>query len=279
MHKYVSLIIISLLFSCKETQETKSNEIVLENERDTIPLVDEIITEATDTITYDESYFPIDSLLQVKILTENTFHEDEIEANSITKEWFGLFKNKDNYRLSKTKIIAKRVYDVILDEKETDKTGWEITTTSKDTSLVLIESLPYLSERKIERYDLPEYIQPNDTITFKYLNKEYKLFATGGKRKESEESEWYYVWNYKLYLTSIVNGIEQTELLVACSRFDDSMIRILFAGDIDGDEKLDLLLDTSNHYNASSPTLYLSKPAEEENKIIKPVAIHTSVGC
>ena len=152
-------------------------------------------------------------------------------------------------------------------------------TISKDTSLLLIESLPYLSERKIESYDLPEFIQPNDTITFKYLNKEYKLFATGGKRKESENSDWYYVWNYKLYLTSIVNGMEQTELLVACSRFDDKMIRILFAGDIDGDEKLDLLLDTSNHYNASSPTLYLSKPAEEENKIIKPVAIHTSVGC
>jgi hypothetical protein len=56
------------------------------------------------------------------------------------------------------------------------------------------------------------------------------------------------------------------------------MIRILFAGDIDGDGKFDLLIDTSRHYNASNPTLYLSKPAEK-GKIIKPIGVFTSVGC
>jgi len=279
MYKYFFLSIISLLFSCSETKRNNSFDIVEENKIDSIKITEiNTIEEVVDTITYDEIYFPIDSLLTTKLLTEGFFHEDEVDAYELNKEWFCLFKKGKEIHLSKTKLLIERVNDPILDENENEKTAWKINTVIKDTSLILIETCPFLTERIILNYDLPEYIYPNDTISFNYLNKDYKLFATGGKRKESENSEWYIVWNYKLYLTSNINGIEQTELLVATSRFDDNMIRILFAGDIDGDEKLDLLIDTSNHYNATSPTLYLSKPAEEGH-IIKPIATHTSVGC
>ncbi len=279
MYKYIFLFLILFLFSCNETKRNNSFDIVEENKIDSIKITEvNIIEEVVDTITYDEIYFPIDSLLTTKLLTEGTFHEDEVDASVLNKEWFGLFTEGKKFNLSKTKLIVKRVNDPVLDENENEKTAWKINTVINDTSLVLIEVSPFLTERIIENYDLPQYIYPNDTISFNYLNKDYKLFATGGKRKESENSEWYIVWNYKLYLTSNINGIEQTELLVATSRFDDNMIRILFAGDIDGDEKLDLLIDTSNHYNATSPTLYLSKPAGEGHNI-KPIATHTSVGC
>lgn len=275
----VLLLLFIAIFSCNDTKVKQTPEPEIKaTQIDTISDIEEIVEEI-DTITYDTDYYPIDTLLTTKILIESTFHEDEIDESFLNKEWFALVKNKKEYQLTETKLIAKRIHDVVLDESEKDKTGWKITISSKDTSLLLIEAQPYLSERKIQNYNLPEYIYPQDTVAFSYQNKAYKLFATGGKRKETESSDWYIVWNYKLYLTTTVNGKEVTELLLSSPQFDDTMVRILFAGDIDGDEKLDLILDTSSHYNASSPTLYLSKPAEEENKIIKPVGIHTSVGC
>lgn len=277
VNNFIFLLLFISFFSCNDTKVVQKQEVNI-IPIDTTNSIEEVFVEI-DTITYNTDYYPIDTLLTTKILLESTFHEDEIDESYLNQKWFALVKNKKEYQLTKTKLIAKRIHDAILDESENDKTGWEITTASKDTTLLLIEEQSYLSERKIQNYNLPEYIYPQDTISFSYQNRNYKLFATGGKRKETESSDWYIVWNYKLYLTTTVNGIEVTELLVASPRFDDAMIRILFAGDIDGDEKLDLILDNSNHYNTSSPTLYLSKPASTENKIIKPVGIHTSVGC
>ncbi len=84
--------------------------------------------------------------------------------------------------------------------------------------------------------------------------------------------------NYKLYLTANINGKETTQLLIAQPNFDDNMIEIIFAGDIDGDNLMDFIIDTSRHYNMFSPTLYLSKPAGK-GQIVKPVGSHVIVGC
>jgi hypothetical protein len=90
--------------------------------------------------------------------------------------------------------------------------------------------------------------------------------------------QWLEIWNYKLYLTASRNGQSIIELLVAQPNFDDQMIKILFAGDIDGDGFLDLIIDTSRHYNSTIPTLYLSKPAAGGH-LVKPVGQHETVGC
>lgn len=42
---------------------------------------------------------------------------------------------------------------------------------------------------------------------------------------------------------------------------DDAMPHLLFAGDLDRDGRLDLLFDTTDHYNLQQPTLFLSSPA------------------
>ncbi len=113
---------------------------------------------------------------------------------------------------------------------------------------------------------------------FSFLGIDYKLFATGRKKKVQEDPEAFEVWNYKLFMTASKGGYQITQLLVAQPNFDEKMIEVLFAGDIDGDEMLDLIIDTSPHYNATSPTLYLSKPADKK-ELVKPVGVHTSVGC
>lgn len=232
-----------------------------------------------DTVVDDHSSFPVDSSFSVKILTVGTFHGDEVWNNASQLKWFGLFNGQKDCYLKQTRIKTVHVNDPVLDENENEKTGWEVQAINNDTCILLIEPLPFLIDRNIHDVRLSKsYIYPGDSLFFKYLGIDYKIFATGGKKKIQEDPEWFDVWNYKLYLTATIKGQVCKSLLVAHPNFDNQMIRIIFTGDIDGDGILDLIIDTSRHYNATSPTIYLSRPADN-GEIVVPVGGHTSVGC
>ena len=59
---------------------------------------------------------------------------------------------------------------------------------------------------------------------------------------------------------------------------DDAAPALLFAGDLDRDGELDLLFDTTHHYNVSHPTLYLSSQAGP-GELLREVATHEATGC
>lgn len=232
-----------------------------------------------DTIIYDDFSFPIDSALSTKVLTEGMFHADEVWDNVAKEKWLGLFWSKAGCYLAETKLKTKRVYDAIIDEEETKKTGWDVQTVNKDSAIILIEALSYLTPHKVQEVILNKaQIFPGDTLRINYKGINYEIFATGGKKRGQGDSELFDVWNYKLYLTATFNGAQHKSLLVAQPNFDDQMINLIFAGDIDGDGILDLIIDTSRHYNVTSPTIYLSRPADS-GEIVKPMGAHISMGC
>lgn len=250
--------------ACKQAVEEKEVNTTI----DTLKAAD------TTSLASLEGY-PVDSLLTVALLPLGSFHNDEVDSSATDKKWMGLFKGKDGFYLAATKIRLANVYDAVVDEDENQKTGWEVSAEHKDSCYILIESLPYLKERKVEEARLGKNeIYPKDIIRFKYLNIEYGLHAIG--RTEKTKGNGLIINDYKLYLSA--NGTKITELLVSNMASEEKMIKILFAGDIDGDQKLDLIIDVSSNYNASQPTLYLSKPAGNGH-LVKPIASHTSVGC
>jgi len=59
---------------------------------------------------------------------------------------------------------------------------------------------------------------------------------------------------------------------------DDAAPELLFAGDLDRDGELDLLFDTTHHYNVSRPTLFLSSQAGS-GELLREVATHEATGC
>ena len=250
--------------ACKQAVEEKGVGTTI----DTLKVAD------TTSLASLEVY-PVDSLLTVELLPLGSFHNDEVDSNAANKNWFGLFKGKDGFYLASTKIKLENVYDVIVDEDENQKTGWEVSTEHKDSCYILIESLPYLKARKVEEARLEKNeIYPNDIVRFKYLNIEYGLHAIG--ETKNVKGNGLVIDNYKLFLSA--NGTKITELLVSTTAFDDNMVKIIFAGDLDGDQKLDLIIDTSSDYNVFKPTLYLSKSADNGH-LLKPVGVHISVGC
>lgn len=230
-------------------------------------------SEHKDSIQEDTIVFPIN------ILTTGIFHSDEVWDHAGNMKWIGLFKSPSGYYLKETKLKSIHVYDPVLDEDESITTGWEVSTAEKDTNIILIQTLPYLKNRKIRSVPITKkYIYPGERVSFNYLGIDYSLSATGNKKKESDESDWYIVSDYKLYLTAKINGKPCKTLLTSQKVFDEAMVSLIFAGDLDGDGIVDILLDNSNHYNVTVPTLYLSRPAVK-GQVVKSVGSHTSVGC
>lgn len=59
---------------------------------------------------------------------------------------------------------------------------------------------------------------------------------------------------------------------------DDAAPALLFAGDLDRDGELDLLFDTTDHYNLSRPTLFLSSQAGP-GELLGEAARYEAIGC
>ncbi|MEP7267893.1 MAG: hypothetical protein ABI844_09725 [Saprospiraceae bacterium] len=183
-----------------------------ENKTATVDTIPRVVATTNvldnDAITFDYSTFPIDSSFSAKVLTVGTFHEDEVWKSAKNENWFGVFKGRNGCYISQTKIKTVKVFDPVLDEDSLkDKTGWEVEAVNKDTCIVLLAGLDFLSSRKINQTILlKDQIFPGDTLLISYLGIDYKIFATGGKKKVQEAPEWFDVWNYKLYLTATIKG-------------------------------------------------------------------------
>lgn len=276
--KQTILILFFVVFGLTACNNS-SRQIITENQMAAGNTSSTKTVSDNDTIVYDYYSFPIDSTFTTQVLTVGTFHGDEVWENADKLKWFGLFQNKEGFYVAETKLKTKRVNDGIVDENENEKTGWDVQTVNKDTSIILIEGVNFLTPRNVQQAVLSkEQIFPGDTLRINYLGIDYEIFATGGKKKVQGDPDWFDVWNYKLYLTATIKGQLHKNLLVAQPNFDDQTINLIFAGDIDGDGILDLIIDTSRHYNATSPTIYLSKPADN-GEVVKPIGGHTSVGC
>lgn len=203
--------------------------------------------------------------LPLQILPLIRMHADDITENDINATWIGFFISEDGFYTDNVKVNFKRVHDPIMDE-DSVKTGWlPVIENNSDSCLYIISGLSG-SKRSIAKHlEIKEkIILPGDTSTYTFLANEYKLWATGR--------------NYNPYMLYFQRNSEKPQMLVYEAGFDDEMTDLLWMGDIDQDGLLDLIIDTSNHYNVMEISLYLSSYASLGNSLGK-VAVTGLVGC
>jgi hypothetical protein len=212
------------------------------------------------------------------ILTTGLFHDEEVSKADRSRNWYALFQNTNGYYVDTARVVIKRASDPLADEEPGKLTGWQVETANIDTSLLLFAGVNGLNKRQIKEVTLrKKAIQAGESVTYTYNGITYTLFATGTKVQQ-EPGVPVTVSNYRLFIKATINGTERTQMLVAARELDDQIAGIIFAGDIDGDDIPDLIIDTSNHYNVTAPTLYLSKPAGS-NEVLKMMGLHVSAGC
>ncbi len=217
------------------------------------------------------SFLLASSAIAADIIEVTVYHNGELNPTT-GKTWLGLFPTKGGqYELREAKVTVSLVNDPIADNSPNEKTGRKVTVAGKAEPLVLIAGVSALKPGKVitstinkkERFDVGEKLKLN------VGTKESTLAVTGVKKN----AEWRV--GYKIVLES--GGIKQT-IYDRKQVADSSFPSLLQAGDLDGDKKIDLIMDTTDNYNVRNLTLFLSSKAKP-GKLVEQVATHLSTGC
>lgn len=209
--------------------------------------------------------------LAADIIEVTVYHDSELNTKS-GLTWMGLFPTKaGQFELRPTKVKVSRVRDEINDEAADQKTGKKVTASDKVQPLFLMNGVSALKAGKVSTSKTYQKERPDVGFKTKLnLGSKESTLTVSGTKKDSE-----YRKDYKIILET--GGVKQT-VYERKEVSDSSFPSLLWAGDLDGDGKLDLILDTTDNYNVRDVTLFLSTKAKP-GKLVEKVVSHESTGC
>jgi hypothetical protein len=221
-----------------------------------------------------EERFSFNEILQsdIQIMRTGSFHGNEIKKGAENLEWYGLIKQGEKYILKKVRMDINSEQDVIVD-RTGESTGKKVTTTDLATPIILINGLKDIQEGEILSVELKKSIlYPGENMSMEFNGDWISISAYGIANPEVT------IRNYMLQVSSKNDRHRTKQIFAGTNGFDDSMFKFIWAGDIDRDGKLDLIMDLSDHYNVKKLTLFLSSKAEE-GELFKRIAEFKNTGC
>jgi hypothetical protein len=196
-----------------------------------------------------------------QLLIPGQYHSDEAPAKP-GLGWLALAPVGGVWRLEPAIAKATLVHDAVLDGND-DKTGVEISAGFADAIALL--RVPGFTPGKV------------DTPNMQFKDKRRQLASDAPLQISFKGREYsLHVIDSTVFLRS-GDGSTALEGLVAGNAESEDTVALLWAGDLDRDGKLDLLLSTSG-YNSSGVCLFLSGKAQA-NGLVGLLACHRGVGC
>lgn len=200
------------------------------------------------------------------------FHDGEATARN-GEDWLALQVTPARTALVITDARVQRVHDDLMDAEGTD-TAEEVSTRVRD-AMFLVRGPGLRAGTVATAWTGVEPMRlPTEPFDLKLRGATYRLRLDCVSRAA----------NCRLVLR---NGARMQVLVeLPAGRYDDGSVMLgddaapalLFAGDLDHDGRLDLILDTTDHYNVHQPTLFLSSGAAPGD-LVRQVALHRSTGC
>ena len=181
------------------------------------------------------------------------FYAESVSAKS-GEVWLGLYQVGADYELRNSTLAVNESRNELM---ETDFK--EVQTNQPSEPLFLVRGLEELQPGKVGAiiHD-GEFIYPGHMKLFRYLRDYYTLAAAG----EAIERRPFEVGLSKYKLMLWASGRSQT-LVESAVGFDDALPRVIWAGDLDRDGKIDLFMDTARHYQITEYALFLSSAAND----------------
>lgn len=195
-----------------------------------------------------------------QIAMPGQYHGDEMPIRP-DNDWLGLYTAAGAYVWKPVAPSFKHAMDPVLDAPG-QETGVEVEVAG-ETPILMVRGVSALKPGPVARASSETVRMTVGTV--ESLSDGLDLVAV-----QSDDG------SYELRLQD-KDGRKQ----VLCTHdvmYDDTVPTLMMVGDLDGDGRVDLLIDTSNHYNLSRVTLFLSSgagPAEW----MAPVATLQTTGC
>ena len=211
------------------------------------------------------------------------FHGDEPAAHD-GETWLALQVEGDDAALVATRVQVRAVRDELLDEPD-QATGREVSSALGDKALMFLRGGNLVAGRiesaRVAPAERESAVPPMYTIGFH--GRDYRITTACSVSGDTSVEQTQFDCRVMLE-----DGMRAQQLFdlggysapgsTAVLTGDDGNARLIFAGDLDRDGRLDLIFDVSDHYNVSRPTLFLSSQAAV-GELVRQVAQYESVGC
>jgi hypothetical protein len=207
--------------------------------------------------------------LQVQLLEIGEFHGDEVNAHT-SNGWLGLFVSKKESALRSTSIRVSRVFDPIVDDGTKKITGKRVRVPQSIEPVFLVKNAPKLQSGIIKTILAEQTnLSIGESISLTLENQHYQIrfVATSNNTNPA-------LGNAKVQI--VMGGV--TQILSSNLSKDEGGFSILWAGDLDGDGKLDLYVNAAPHDNVESKRLLLSSQAGK-GQLIQEIARFEITGC
>jgi hypothetical protein len=208
---------------------------------------------------------------QISLITTGEFHGNEITAKS-GERWLGLFPTSGGFALLPATLKVEKVLDPIVDQNPKIMTGKKVSVSHARKPIFLLKRADFLRGNNVRTIfaGKENNLVNAESVDLRLGGKSYKLKVVSNDPSPVE----YVVANSKL----ILSAGAKSQVIFSVEVPDDAGWSLLWAGDLDGDGKLDLYMDLHNKYNSSQRRLFLSSQASHGN-LVKEVAEFSAVGC
>jgi len=211
----------------------------------------------------------------VKLIETGSFHGEEIDAQT-GEQWLGLYVTKEASALIFSTLNVEQVHDDIGDAPD-EQTGKKVGVNHTSNPLFLLRGAKMLQPGAVTTVSADVQSLGNSSdIELKLAGMSYRLKVS---TKDKRESEFVTLDDARLVLT---DGTKKQILYslggTGKHEANTASWQLLWAGDLDGDHKLDLYAQISGHYNSSSRILFLSSQAGK-GELLHAVAEFSTWGC
>lgn len=216
------------------------------------------------------------------------FHGGEAVARD-GERWLALRIDRTDAALLPVAVRVATVEDALVDAPG-ERSGALVSTDPADEAIVMLLRGPALvagalDEAAVEPPGIGDGPRLDTGLAFR--DARYRLRSECAPRNEAPR-EGQLLFDCRIALREL-GGRGREQVLVRMDGYanapgepawlgNDAAPALLFAGDLDRDGELDLLFDTTDHYNVSRPTLFLSSQARP-GELLGEVVVYESTGC
>jgi len=208
------------------------------------------------------------------LLRPGDFHGDEIQTAG-GGGWLALVRTGSRVSLESVIVTIVPVRDSLVDGDSEPITGKRVSVAGKDPVL-LVRGIPGLQPGPVTeaQLDCAGCGQPTEFN----LHRSFRL-RLGGEVYELEAFLPHAGEPFDEYSEIRLSHRAAAQIIHRPTRVpDDPNWRVIWAGDLDGDGRLDLYVDTSDHYNMDLGRLLLSSAAGP-GELVREVAVFKTTGC
>jgi len=201
------------------------------------------------------------SAAKPSILLPGDYHKSEIEKD-VMGEWWAVCSRDNLFELTRTFVTVELIEDSC-NPGQYEKNGRRVTVSNCTATKLLLRNLGNLKEGVLKAGNILHDRDKDDLATLSYGGN--LMHIKEGKAGET---------GYNLELTYLA----RKQIIYSTEFSDEGQWSVQWVGDLDGDERPDLLIFASDKYSVSVLRLFLSGSAGPDN-LVREVATFRTTAC